>query len=352
MKVLVTGGAGSVGRAAVARLVRNGHRVRVIGRRSGVTLDGAALRGAEYRSCDTTDYPSLREQVRGMEGIVHLAALPSPLSGPAPEVFRVNCAGTYNVYQAAAEEGIARISCASSINALGYNYGLHSFPLRYFPVDEAHPTCTTDVYSFSKQVTEEIAAYFWRREGISSVNLRLPAVYEATPEHMARIQEYARRFREAFQQLLALPEGQRRARVQAMIARFDATRPERSQPASGEELRQRRQGNMDDPDWVLIYGAFRRSDFWASIDDRDAAQALEQGLLADYEGSHHLFVNDSHNATGVESETLARVFFPEAEGRTHPLQGTESLVSIAKARALLGFEPQYSVQRWFEQPNA
>ena len=47
-----------------------------------------------------------------------------------------------------------------------------------FPIDEDHPTYTTDPYSFSKQVIEDIGAYFWRREGISSVFLRFPAVYD------------------------------------------------------------------------------------------------------------------------------------------------------------------------------
>jgi len=103
-----------VGRTAVTRLVDRGHTVRVIGRRSGITIEGA-----EYVVCDTTDYPSLREQVRGMDGIVHLAAIAWPGGAPAQDIFDINCRGTYNVYQAAAEEGISRISCASSINALG-----------------------------------------------------------------------------------------------------------------------------------------------------------------------------------------------------------------------------------------
>jgi nucleoside-diphosphate-sugar epimerase len=41
MNILLIGGTGNVGRTAVTRLVNNGHTVRVIGRRSGVTLEGA-----------------------------------------------------------------------------------------------------------------------------------------------------------------------------------------------------------------------------------------------------------------------------------------------------------------------
>ena len=38
---------------------------------------------------------------------------------------------------------------------------------------------------------EEIAGYFWRREGISSVTLRLPAVYEAGQEQSEIWQVFA-----------------------------------------------------------------------------------------------------------------------------------------------------------------
>jgi nucleoside-diphosphate-sugar epimerase len=335
MKILVTGGTGNVGRTAVARLVRNGHTVRVIGRRADITIEGA-----EYHVCDTTDFDSLREQVRGMEGIVHLAAIAWPGGGPGQELFDINCRGTFNVYQAAADEGIARISCASSINALGYNYGIASFELHYFPIDEEHPTCTTDAYSFSKQVTEAIAGYFWRREGISSVNLRLPGVYEVHPERVGWIVRRADSFRHAFEELMALPESERQERVRAAITRFDAGRRGRYVPMSREEMRARWRALRDDPDMLLLGG---RTDFWASIHAEDAAQALEKGLLADYEGSHPLFVNDSHNSTGIASETLAQVFFPEVTARAHPLLGDESLVSIEKARALIGFEPEHPI---------
>jgi nucleoside-diphosphate-sugar epimerase len=337
MKILVTGGTGNVGRTAVARLVRNGHQVRVIGRRAEITIEGA-----EYRVCDTTDFETLREQVRGMEGIVHLAAIPWPGGGPGQQIFDINCRGTFNVYQAAADEGIAKISCASSINALGYNYGVVAFDLHYLPIDEAHPTYTTDAYSYSKQVTESIGDYFWRREGLSSVNLRLPGVYEINPERLERMKQRATRFRDAFEELIVQPEATRQERVRAAIDRFDAGRRERWKPMSREERRARWRTMRDDPDLLLLGG---RTNFWTNIHAEDAAQALEKGLLADYTGSHPLYVNDNHNWTGVASETLAQLFFPQITGRTHPLAGTESLVSIEKARNLIGFEPEHSTQK-------
>ena len=85
MKILVTGGTGSVGRSVVARLIRNGNEVKVIGRRTDIVIEGG-----DYQSCDITDFPSLREQVKGMDAVVHLAAIPSPRGAGGHEIFRVN----------------------------------------------------------------------------------------------------------------------------------------------------------------------------------------------------------------------------------------------------------------------
>ena len=89
------------------------------------------------------------------------------------------------------------------------------------------------------------------------------------------------------------------------------------------------------------------TNFWASINAEDSAQAMGKAQVADYEGSHPLFVNDSHNSVGIESELLVSLFFPNVKDRKHPLEGTESLVSIHKARQLIGFEPENSLSQWF-----
>ncbi len=334
MKILVTGGTGNVGRAAVTRLVKHGHEVRVIGRRAGIVIEGA-----DYRTCDITDYDGLCQQMEGMEAVVHLAAIPHPALAPGQEIFRINCAGAFNVYQAAASKGIKRVVSASSINALGYNFGIKEFPILYFPMDEEHPVYTTDAYSFSKQIVEEIAAYFRRREGISGVCLRLPWVYEATEDVQPRMRGFISHLRSAWEGLLALPDAERQGRVRQIIVRFQAMRAER---ASEKPFSRQR---WDAPDALHIMG---RSNFWATIDARDSAQAIEKALLADYDGSHPLFVNDSRNMLGAPSQLLVNTFFPEVKTWKRPVQKDESLVSIDKARKLIGFEPEYSINQWFE----
>ena len=46
--------------------------------------------------------------------------------------------------------------------------------------------------------------------------------------------------------------------------------------------------------------------------------------------------------TGVESEALLDLFFPDVTARKRTLHGAESLVSIERARELIGFEPEHS----------
>jgi nucleoside-diphosphate-sugar epimerase len=276
MNILVTGGSGGVGRGVVARLKNSGHNVRVVDVHSGQDRQA----GVEYVECDITRFDDLLEQVRGMEGIVHLAAYAYPAAAPGHEIFRVNCWGTYNVYEAAAAEGIKRVACASSINALGFNYGVKHFPIEYFPIDEDHPTFTTDPYSFSKQTLESIAAYYWRRDGIASTCLRMPFVY-SHDQGRSWAEDMLGTYKRVMTELLsASPEKQRDWMGKILVGVAEA-----------------RRGRLNEKPWVpdesskpdpVFFAGFGYTDFWAIIAVEDAAQAFEKSLLADFEGSHPL----------------------------------------------------------------
>jgi nucleoside-diphosphate-sugar epimerase len=84
-----------------------------------------------------------------------------------------------------------------------------------------HPHLGTDAYSFSKWVVEEIGEYFWRREGISSVALRLPGVIPPRwREHWGQMLAK----NELVERLLAMPEPERRAWVRWALEELDALR--------------------------------------------------------------------------------------------------------------------------------
>src|ERR1043165_3756674 len=101
MKVLVTGGAGHIGKATTARLVRNGWEVRAIGVETGVELPGA-----EFVNCDILNYAQVRELMRGCQAVIHLAAIRGPQLAAGHRLFEINVSGTFNVFEAAAAEGI------------------------------------------------------------------------------------------------------------------------------------------------------------------------------------------------------------------------------------------------------
>lgn len=331
MKVLVSGGIGHVGKAVAERLVRNGHQVKIIDRDAG---EGVA--GAEVVQCDINDFPSLRQQVKGQDAIAHLAGIPFPGGAPGEEIFRINASGTYNIFEAAALEGVRRVACASSINALGFNFGIKTFPIQYFPIDEQHPAVTTDPYSFSKQILEEIASYYWRREGISSTCLRMPYVYGSDSEYF-QVSRLLPPYRRAFEKLLALPDGERAERVRQLIrGRQELSAKRMFERPWGEFADER--FDPEDPSVMVFFGY---TDFWSAISAQDAAQAFEKSLLAEFQGSHPLFVNEARNFSGLDSELLARVFFPEVTARKRRLQDAESLVSFERARQVIGFEPEY-----------
>lgn len=347
MNILVTGGLGVVGRPVVERLSRNGHQVRVadLANPDPSGEAGQALpAGVTLEKCDITNYDSIREAVRGQEAVIHLAAIANPAGAPSPRLFHINAAGTFNVYQAAAEEGIRRVVCASSINALGYYYGAVDFPIAYFPIDEDHPTFSTDAYSFSKQVNEDTAAYFWRRDQISGACLRLPGVFNLTQERFGWVKTRLHRTREFIEAWLALPETERQQQLTEKLAKWDTIRHQRALQAPREQWAALGY-DFQDPDVGLLSS---RANFWAFIHAEDAAQAFEKAVLAEYEGCHALFVNDDANAVLVEAETLVLLFFPEVKDRRTTLIGTQSLVSIEKARRLIGFEPEHSIRQYLE----
>lgn len=338
MKILVTGGIGHVGRPAVARLLAHGHEVLILDRlpEADITAEAAAeVRSAEYRQADITDYATLRPHFADIEAVVHLAAIPDPIPGKDAEIFGINCGGSFNVYQAAAENGIKRVVSASSINALGNGYGIREIPLHYFPLDEAHPGSTSDVYSFSKQILEEIAAYFWRREGISGACLRFPWVYSHTWFEPDRTAEFRGYFQAAYDSLMALPEAERVTQMRQTRAKLRELRAQHEDGDVEDEAMMTAMREM--PGAILTFG---RNDFWATLDARDAAQAIEKAVLAEYAGSHPLWIVGSHNSTGLPTRGLASLMYPEVQTWTRPVEGSESLISIDKARALIGFEPE------------
>ncbi|MGE5224904.1 MAG: NAD-dependent epimerase/dehydratase family protein, partial [Omnitrophica WOR_2 bacterium] len=259
-------------------------------------------------------------------------------AGAPQEIFRVNSLGTFNIFQAAAEAGITRVVQASSINASGQFYGLKPAPLCYLPLDEDHPVTSTDPYSFTKHIIEEIGEYFWRREGISSLALRLPYV---APVHFREIaRQNSIRIQTLVETLLKRPVEDRLLWFQTAWDGYNSFRAGRPYEILG--YARKAISNMPDDQRSMFATMMNRVNFFTYVDERDSAQAFEKGLTAIFKGSHNLFINDSRNWTGVESKLLAELFYPDVKVFKRELKDNETLVSIDKARQLIGYEPEFT----------
>ncbi|MCY4540303.1 MAG: NAD(P)-dependent oxidoreductase [Chloroflexi bacterium] len=333
MRVLITGGAGHVGTPISERFAARGWDVRVIG--VDPTCD---LSGVNYAQCDILDYEALRSHVEGCDAIVHLAAIPTTISHPNHALFEINVAGTYNVFEAAERAGVKRIAQASSINALGGYWGCDDRQFEYFPLDEAHPLHTTDAYSFSKQLVEEIAAYYWRRSGISSVSFRLPGVWSDALIEKRNLRENLREKRDALTAFQQLPKDDQRR--QLALAR-EATLKLRARHAMEYEAVQSGDFDRYAPSQDPLFSSyfFDRYNYWTFIHTDDSTRAFERAISGDYVGAHPLFVNSDRNFLDYDSEALLSIFFPDVRRRSKAIAGANALVSYDRARDLLGYEP-------------
>ena len=321
MKILITGCSGNVGRVALSHLQNQGHEIRAI------DLTDPEVPGLDFRTADLMDAKSLDIHCEGMDAILHLAGIPGPAL-PATDLFTLNCAGTFNVYHAAANTGISRIVVASSIHAIGFFFGPKPFELSNLPVQEDHPKFTTDSYSFSKQITEEIGDYFWRRDGITSVNLRFGAGWhnpQLTREE--EIQAYvAAKERAAY--LAALPAAESAALIQKAQTTFDQLRADRAFEGKVSYAKA-----LSDPDLKLMW---MKHTFFSFVDLADACVAMELGLTHDYQGSHPLFVVHETNILNQDAAQLARLFYPSVANQ-NALSGAQSFLSGQRAAEIIGF---------------
>ena len=150
MKVIVTGGAGRIGRYVVAELAQAGHEV--------ISFDQARppdpVPGVRYRIGDHEDLGQVVELCQGAGAIAHLSAIPAPRTYPNATVFRTNVMGTFNVHEAAVLMGVPLVVSTSSQSAYGFAWHHRPFLPQYLPIDEAHPCLSQDAYGLSKMVGE------------------------------------------------------------------------------------------------------------------------------------------------------------------------------------------------------
>lgn len=116
-KILITGGAGLVGREVIRQLTQAGRSVRVLIHKQTITDIEPAL--VEQVACNILDVFGLAEAMEGIEEVYHCAAIVSFEPSRKYEMYKINVEGTANVVNTALEAGVRHLVHVSSVAALG-----------------------------------------------------------------------------------------------------------------------------------------------------------------------------------------------------------------------------------------
>jgi nucleoside-diphosphate-sugar epimerase len=166
--ILVTGGAGSVGRRLVTRCRSTGYTVRVFDLPvcDFTGLEGEA--GIEVVKGDITDIATVEHAVQGASAVLHLAALLPPASeADRQRTFTINVQGTANIIQAMqTKASTAVLVFSSSVSTYG-DTTAEAPPMR---VD--HPQTALDIYAESKIAGERLV----REASVDAVVLRIAGI--------------------------------------------------------------------------------------------------------------------------------------------------------------------------------
>lgn len=160
-KVLITGAGGFIGSHLSEALVEKGCRVRSFVRYNsrntwGWLENSSHRQGIEIVSGDIRDYDSVKDAMRDVDIVFHLAALIGiPYSYVSSLAYiKTNVEGTYNVLQSARELGTGKIVHTSTSEVYG--------TAQFVPITEKHPINPQSPYAATKASADFLAMSFYR----------------------------------------------------------------------------------------------------------------------------------------------------------------------------------------------
>ncbi len=163
MKALVTGADGFIGSHLVEYLLEKGYNVKAFTYYNSFnswgwldTLEKEKLSQIEIFSGDIRDPNGVREAIKGVDEVFHLAALIAiPFSYHSPDSYvDTNIKGTLNVLQACRDFNTSKVLVTSTSEVYG--------TAQYVPIDEKHPYQGQSPYSATKIGADRLAESFYR----------------------------------------------------------------------------------------------------------------------------------------------------------------------------------------------
>jgi nucleoside-diphosphate-sugar epimerase len=169
VKIVVTGGAGFVGRHVAAATLAAGHECRVLDV-VDIPADLAAAGGC-WNPGSLLSIDDVRQAFRGADAVLHLAGVGDVyLAAEKPALAaELNVVGSANVAEACLAEGVGRLVYASTWEVYGQP--------RYEPLDENHPTNPDHPYNVTKRAGEQLLLAYDALKGLPVVALRLGTAY-------------------------------------------------------------------------------------------------------------------------------------------------------------------------------
>ena len=304
MTYLVTGGAGFIGSHLVEALLKKGRTVRVLdnfatGKRAN--LEGIIARNRiaagdprlTVIEGDIRDPKVCAEAVRGVDYVLHQAALPSVPRSIADPVgtTAVNVTGTLNLLWAAKEAKVKRFVFASSSSVYGDTPVL--------PKVESIPPNPLSPYAVSKLAGEQFCKVFHRAYGLPTVALRYFNVYGPRQD----------------------PESQYAAVIPRFVSALQAGKT------------------------VTIYGDGKQSRDFTFIDDCVRANLLAcRSRYAVGEAMNIAYGRRTTiNALFAEIARLLKISADPEYAEARPGDVKHSLADLHRAEALLGYTPNTDI---------
>lgn len=278
-KVVVTGGSGGAGQYVVHHLLEHGYEV------LNVDIVAPQEQLTPFRQVDLTDYGQTFAALYGYDAVAHMAANPEPdfdfFTGA--DRFKNNTLSTYNVFQTAVAQNMKRVVWASSETVFGFPF--ENVRPDHVPVTEADPVKPQNSYALSKYVCEQLVRQMNQLYSLPFIALRFSNILYTGNAH----------------------------------------------PANYESI----PGYWADP-------FSRKFNLWGYIDARDVALSVRLSLEAEQITTAETFTIAAADTimNRPNAELIEAVFpgVPIKAGTTD----FETLLSINKARDMLGFKPQYS----------
>jgi uronate dehydrogenase len=160
MKILITGGAGRIGSMLRKELADRVELIRTYDRL--VASDPGPKE--ETVIGDLSDLSALEAAMEGMDGVIHLAAIPNEQSWHV--MLQTNVVGTAHVYEAAYRKGVRRVVFGSSNHAVGF------YP-RGQRLDASVPCRPDSRYGLTKCWGEDVGSLYADKYGVKSLHIRI-----------------------------------------------------------------------------------------------------------------------------------------------------------------------------------